>query len=114
MILDISSALMSIFYSGAPALRSRAVVSRGSHRPSPLNALHETLFELLQLPGDARVVHDAADLRDQSAENGRIDARLERHRSAGDVRETFLDLLHPLGRERRRRRHFGAHDLAMV
>src|SRR5213596_1332156 len=91
MILDISSALMSISL-----------------------ALHESFSELLELPRDAAVVDHAADARDEAANDRRIDARLQRHRSTGDGGETLLDLLNSIGRERRGRRHFGTHDLAIV
>src|SRR5438309_5433723 len=98
MILEISSALMSMLF------RS----SRDS------DAFHQSFLDLFQLTRDAAVVAGAPDARDDAADNRRVDARVEHDASSRDAREAALERLRAIASERRRGRHFGAHDLAVV
>ena len=79
------------------------------------DALYQPFFHLLQLPRDAAVVDGAADARDDAADDRRIDFGRERDGPAGQrPRGSLLNRFASLRRERRRRRHFGAHDIPVI
>src|SRR5438094_162844 len=128
MILEISSALMSMLirssrdsgfgirrdsFEANPVRRMSA--NPESRIPNPdSDAFHQSFLDLFQLTRDAAVVDGAADARDDAADNRRVDARVEHDASPRDAREAALERLRAIASERRRGRHLGAHDLAVV
>src|SRR5438270_7879883 len=116
MIFEISSALMSICFlpasSGEPSAASSTwltgYLAAGRWL---LTAARQTFFHLLQLCGDAAVVHRAADARDDATDDRGIDARIEDDGAAGHLREAVLHGLGAVGRQLDRRGDLGADDL---
>src|SRR5262245_1384965 len=117
MILEISSALISKSQppaaSPSPQPPAPSPPAPPPTHPSP-HPFHEPLLDPLELPRDAAVVHRAADPRDDATDDRRIDAGLEDDRSASDARQPVLERLCATAGERRRRRHFRTHDLAVI
>src|SRR5919198_1922728 len=96
MILEISSALMSILFE----IQS--------------DAFHQSFLDLLELTRHAAVINRAADARDDAADDRRVDARFEKDAPPGDAGEAALERLRAIAAKRRRGRDFGAHDLAVI
>src|SRR5262245_35647735 len=103
MILEISSALMSIFSDPVGA----------GARPG-LSSFCQSLLHPLELRRDAAVVDRVAEASHHATDQRWIRSHAEAHGTAGRLRQPTLDRLRSIGPNRRRGRHLRAHDLLVI